>query len=113
MLTQYENNADLLRFYQGMGHLRRNCLYLFNDHFEVIFRDDARHVMAYKRWDEVGNVMIVVFNLKFEYAGEVQIPNLEDGQWHEYIHNYDVTVEGGVLRDTLAESEVKIYLKQA
>jgi 1,4-alpha-glucan branching enzyme len=113
VLTRHENNADLLRFYQGMGHLRRNCLYLFNDHFEVIFRDDSRKILAYKRWDEVGNELIVVFNLKFDYAGEVVISGVTDGQWHEYIYDYDLTVEGGILRDTLAESEIKIYLKQA
>ncbi|MFN8372670.1 MAG: hypothetical protein U0694_07310 [Anaerolineae bacterium] len=48
------------------------------------------------------------------YAGDFTIENagLEDGTWHEAVYNYDVTVSGGVLRDTLAESEAKVYVKR-
>jgi hypothetical protein len=54
----------------------------------------------------------VVINLCDKYAGDFAIENVEDGTWHEYLYNYDSQVEGGVLRDVLAESEVKIFIKQ-
>jgi len=68
--------------------------------------------MAYKRWNDEGNIVVVVANLLDQFAGEVEIPNWPgDGTWHEYTHDYDVEVGGGVLRDSLAESEVKVYIK--
>ena len=51
-------------------------------------------------------------NLKDTYAGNIQVENWPgDGRWHEYHNNYDIEVAGGTLNDTLAESEVKIYIK--
>lgn len=68
--------------------------------------------MAYKRWNDEGQVVVVVANLQDEFAGEVQIPNWPgDGTWHEYINDYDIEAGGGTLTDTLAESEVKVYIK--
>lgn len=68
--------------------------------------------MAYKRWNDEGNVVVVVANLLDDFAGEAHIPNWpSDGKWHEYINNYDVEVGGGTLHDSLAESEVKVYIK--
>ena len=35
----------------------------------------------------------------------------KDGQWREVLYDYETTVHGGRLADTLAESEAKIYVK--
>ncbi len=56
--------------------------------------------------------MVVVVNLHGKYEGEVEIGNWPgDGKWHEYINNYDIDVQGGLLKDTMAESEAKIYIR--
>jgi hypothetical protein len=57
---------------------------------------------------------VVVANLKDEYAGSFTIgkADLNDGTWHEYVFDYDIDVEGGVLNDTLGPSEVKGFIKQ-
>lgn len=113
-LLKNEGNANLMRHYAGLIHLRKNTPALQNDNFEVVFSDDSRSVFAYKRWDDSGGVLVVVANLCDKYAGEVVIANagLEDGTWREFIYNYETSVQGGALRDTLAESEVKIFIKQ-
>ncbi|HEX2905957.1 MAG TPA: alpha-amylase family glycosyl hydrolase [Phototrophicaceae bacterium] len=113
-LLQNDTNSGLLHFYQGLIKLKRTTSALQNDTFEVILRDDNRGLLAYKRWDDAGGVVVVVANLRHQYAGEFVLENvgLEDGSWHEYVFNYDNTVQNGVLRDTLAESEIKIFVKR-
>lgn len=111
-LLQNPNNKDLMHFYSGLIHLRKNTPALCGNTFEVFFRDDQRGIIGFKRWDAAGGIVVVLANLKDSFAGEVQVGGWPgDGTWHEYRNNYDVQVSSGVLHDTLAESEVKIYLR--
>jgi 1,4-alpha-glucan branching enzyme len=111
-LLQNHNNADLMRYYAGLIGLRKHTRALQSNTFEPIFADQERCIFAFKRWDEGGGVVVVVANLNDDYEGEIQIGNWPgDGVWHEHVHNYNVQVQGGILKDHLAESEVKIYIK--
>jgi 1,4-alpha-glucan branching enzyme len=110
-LLQNESNADLRRYTTGLVKLRTSAAPLHANTFEVVLADAERGLFAFKRWEEASGVVVVVANLRDDFAGAVEVPGWPgDGRWHEFIHNYDVEVEGGVLHDTLAESEVKIYL---
>jgi hypothetical protein len=55
----------------------------------------------------------MVANLKPEYVGKVEIASagIGNGRWREAIYDYEVLVQRNCLSDTLAESEVKIYIK--
>ncbi|NLX09006.1 MAG: alpha-amylase [Chloroflexi bacterium] len=111
-LLDNERNGDLHRYYKGLIHFRKDNPALVTPNIEVIHLDHERKILAFKRWNDEGNVVIVVANLLDQYAGDVEIGNWhEDGAWHEYLDDYDIEVQGGVLRDTLAESEVKVYVK--
>jgi 1,4-alpha-glucan branching enzyme len=111
-LLQNQNNADLMHYYAGLIYLRKTNRALQGNTFEAISKDKERCIFAFKRWDDGGGVVVVVANLKDSFAGDVQVGNWPgDGKWHEFINNYDVEVQGGVLKDSLAESEVKIYIK--
>ncbi len=84
------------------------------DEFQVVLKDKEREIIAYKRWNGGGNVLVVVANLRDKPTGEFTIADcgLEDGTWHEHVFNFDVPVTGGVLKDSMGPSEVKIYIKQ-
>ncbi len=111
-LLQNARNADLMRYYAGLIYLRKTTRALQSNTFEAIDVDRERAILGYKRWDDGGGIVVVVANLRDVYAGEVKVGNWPgDGKWHEYHNNYDVEVHGGILTDTLAESEVKIYIK--
>ena len=111
-LLQNPLNADLQRYYSGLIALRKETHALQTNTIEPVFADAERSIIAFKRWDDGGGIVVTLANLKDEYAGDVQIGNWPgDGKWHEYHNNYDVEVQGGVLNDTLAESGVKIYVK--
>jgi len=113
MLKESERNQNLFNHYKGLIHLRKSNPALFSNNFEPVLNDPQRGLIGFKRWNDQGNVVIVVANLKDEYAGGFEIvgKGMEDGRWHEYIYNYDTEVQGGTLRDSLAESEVKVFIK--
>lgn len=106
---------DLQKYYKNVIALRKNNRPLqLADNIEFLYTDPAKQLLAFKRWEEQGSVVVVLVNLNDTFAGPVEIPNIPtNGTWHEWIHDYDVTVEGDVLRDQLAESEIKIYLVDA
>jgi len=111
-LLQNDRNKHLHALYVGLGRLRCENPALREDTFEIIHQDSKRMLLAYKRWNDQGNEVVVVANLKDDYAGPVEIGGVTGGTYHEYTHNYDVDASDGTLRDKLAESEVKIYVKK-
>jgi len=103
---------DLFKFYKNLITLRRsNPALQLADNIEFLYTNPDQKVLAFKRWDDQNHVVVVVVNLHDTFAGQVEIPNIPaNGAWHEWIHNYDLQVDQNVLRDQLAESEIKIYL---
>lgn len=113
-LLKNDRNRNLLEHYKGLIHLRRDTPALQSEGFEPLIKDESRKVLAFKRWNKEGNVVLVVANLHDEPAGEVTIegPCVEDGHWHEFFGNYDVHVQGGKLVDTYGPSQVKIFVRK-
>lgn len=113
-LLQNEANRGLLEHYKYLIRLRKANPALRSNNYAVVADFPDRAIIAYKRWNEEGNQVLVIANLKDTYAGQFEIggAGIEDGAWQEAIYNYEVTVNGGVLVDTLGESDVKIYIKK-
>jgi 1,4-alpha-glucan branching enzyme len=113
-LLENEANQGLVNHYRHLLHLRATNPALTSDTFEDAADLPDRGIIAFKRWSGDGNVVLVAANLKDEFAGGFSVGDagLEDGTWKEVVYNYDVQVSGGVLSDELAESDVKIYVKQ-
>lgn len=112
-LLKNKRNQGLRDHYAHLISLRKSNPALQSDTYEPLADMPGRGIIAFKRWNDGGNEVVVVANLMPQYAGEVEITTgLEDGTWHEAIFNYDVQVEGGRLVDVLAESEAKIYIKR-
>jgi len=112
-LLKNEHNASLHDHYRQLIRLRRDNPALYSPNYQPIASMQDRGILAYKRWNDYGNVVVVVANLKDALAGDFQVSGgLEDGTWRECVQGYDVQVQGGVLADMLAESDVKVYIKQ-
>lgn len=112
-LLQNEANADLLHYVKGLIYLRKTTMALKTENIEFIYCDEENKVLAWKRWNDEGSQVLVVANFSDNFLGDYTLTELaEDGKWHEYTHDYDITIEGGVLKDNLAESKCKIYIKQ-
>ncbi|HRK31365.1 MAG TPA: alpha-amylase family glycosyl hydrolase, partial [Tepidisphaeraceae bacterium] len=113
-LLRHDNNKALRKYCQTLIGARKEHIALRKDTFECLLSDKERLLFAYKRWDEGGNVAVIAANLRDQPAGECEINSggLEDGTWREIVNGYDATVSGGVLKDSLAESEVKVFIRQ-
>lgn len=113
-LLDNDNNKQLHEFHKGLINLRKNTPALQTDSFEVTLLDKERLLLAYKRWNDQGNVVMVIANLQDAPAGEVAVegPCVDNGAWHEFLSNYDVTVENNCLADQFGASEVKIFIRK-
>ena len=114
-LLKNDLNKQLNDYTKTFIRIRNQNPALRSDSFQVVLKDQGRQLFGYKRWDGGGDVVVIVANLKDEPSGEFVIENagLEDGNWKDAVHGNEIKVEGGVLRDTLGPSEVKVFVKQA
>jgi len=113
-LLANEPNSGLFNHYKFLIGLRKANPALCSENFQVVLNLPERGIIAYKRWDASGSVVVVVANLKDSFGGEFEIGDagLQDGHWHEAVYNFEMQIEGGRLKDSLAESDVKIYILQ-
>lgn len=113
-LLENEANRALHEFYKHMIHVRLGNPALTGHQYQTILDLPERGILAFKRWNAQGNVVVVVANLKDEFGGEFEIANaaLEDGEWREVVYGYDIQLTGGTLKDKLAQSDVKVYIKR-
>jgi 1,4-alpha-glucan branching enzyme len=113
-LLNNERNADLQKYTANLVRLRLATPAMMTDGFEVCLLDHGRQVLAYKRWNTEGGVVVVMANFRDDPPGRCRCRTrgLEDGDWQEQINHYDTKVQGGVLRDTLGPSEVKVFVKR-
>ncbi len=111
-LLKNEANRNLRDYYRKLIHLRTSTPALYGETFELCGRYDDRGIFAFKRWNNEGNVAVIVANLMDQYAGEFTFGWPDNGAWRECVWDYDVEVHNNSLTDTLAESEVKIYVKK-
>ncbi|HVT90198.1 MAG TPA: alpha-amylase family glycosyl hydrolase [Tepidisphaeraceae bacterium] len=113
-LLNNANNSDLLRYHQRLIKLRKETPALQGETFEVVLKDPGRGLLAFKRWNAEGNVIVIVVNLRDEPAGDFTIQDcgLEDGVWHEFVGHCDIDIKDGKFSDDLDRSEVKIYQKK-
>ena len=111
-LLNNDRNNDLKEHVEGLIKLRTSTPALQGDGFEVMGKHYDRGLLAFKRWDGKGGLVVVVANLKDSYAGDFTFGWPENGRWHEYVYDYDVNVENNTFTDSLAESAVKIYVRK-
>lgn len=109
-----KDNKDLHDFTASLIKLRRETPSLWGDNFEVLLSDSDRQIFAYKRWNDVGGVVVVVANIRDNPAGEFTIQNagLPDGAWREYGSNRSFQITGQQIKATLEPSEIKIFVKE-
>lgn len=113
-LLKNDRNSDLLEFHRKLIAARHMHAAFRADGFHVVLSDTDRSLFGYKRFDEAGEMAVVLANLLDGDAGGVEVSGagLPDGAYVELIHGDEVSVEGGVLRTTLGPSEAKVFLRR-
>jgi 1,4-alpha-glucan branching enzyme len=131
-LLKSGNNRDLQQYVSKLINLRRKNPVFQDDHFQTLLKDQERCLFAYKRWNDVGAVAVVVANLRDADTGEFSLPekSMDHGQWMEMsaAGEKEITVDAGngssggggggggagcgTIKTSLGPSEVKVFVKK-
>lgn len=110
-LLDNEANLGLLKYYQGLISLRKENAALRSDNISIFHENTDDNVVGFMRWHEMGARVAVIANCSDNFIADYEVSDLpEDGQWHEWTKNYDVTVEGGTLTIDLPEYEAQVLV---
>ena len=90
------NGQRLFRFYQDIIRLRLNHSGLRSNNIDIIHVHNANRVIAWRRWDETEELLIVASlnNHPFDTGYTIESFRLGDGSWRE-IFNSDSSPYGG------------------
>jgi 1,4-alpha-glucan branching enzyme len=110
-LLNNDENASLLEFVRGLTALRKQTHALFTTNINFFHDDPNSQVLAYVRWNSEGSQVAVIANCSDRYLADYTVKNFpQGGTWHEWTHNYDITVEGTELTLDLPEYEAKVLV---
>ncbi|MEA5451718.1 alpha-amylase family glycosyl hydrolase [Leptolyngbya sp. CCNP1308] len=110
-LLDNDRNYDLMKYYRGLIHLRKNNRALRTEDVEFFYEDAEAKVLAYIRWTDEGSRVVVVVNFSGQYLADYNVRNFpHNGTWHEWTNDYDVEVNDGVWTTDLPEYEAKVLV---
>lgn len=110
-LLEQEYNRDLFNFYQRIISLRKETPALATENIEFFHENEGDRVLAFVRWNEVGDRVVVVANFSDNDHPGYTLPNFPvDGTWHEAISNQEVKASAGKLMLDLSQWEAKVLL---
>lgn len=108
-LLDNDENRDLLEYVRGLTSLRKTTYALFTNNIDFFHDNPDEKVLAYVRWNDDGSQVVVLANCSAQYLADYTVPNFpKPGTWHEWTHDYDITVEGDSITLDLAEFEAKV-----
>jgi len=106
-------NRGLFEYYKGLIALRKQNHALYTENINFFHEDPDSKVLAYIRWNDAGDRVVVVANFSDQFLAGYQIPNFSEvGTWHEWTGNYDVEVGDAGLTIDLGEYEAKVLVWQ-
>jgi 1,4-alpha-glucan branching enzyme len=110
-LLEKEENRDLFEYYKSLITLRKQHPALQSDNIQFFHENPAAKVLAYVRWNDAGDRVVVVANFSDKYLAGYQVPHFPSaGKPHEWLSNSNVEVtEDGLVID-LAENEAKVFV---
>ncbi len=112
-LLQNELNQSLFEYYKGLIALRKHNHALYTENINFFHEDPDNKVLAYIRWNDQGDRVVVVVNFSDQFLAQYQISNFpEAGTWHEWTLNYDVEAENEGVKLDLGEYEAKVLVWQ-
>jgi 1,4-alpha-glucan branching enzyme len=111
-LLESDENKDLFNYYKTLIELRKTNSALSTANVEFFHEDSANCVMAFQRFDDDGNVVVVVLNLSDDDLENYEIPNFPVGEnWHEWTKNYDTEISEKAMTVSLSRREGLVFVK--
>jgi 1,4-alpha-glucan branching enzyme len=105
-------NRDLFNLYKGLIALRKQHPAFASDNISFFHEDVENKVLAYERWAESGEKLLVVVNFSGQALTAYRVANVpENGCWQEWAGDFKVEVSGNQLALDLPERAARIFIK--
>jgi len=106
-------NQSLFEYYKGLIALRKHNHALYTENINFFHEDPDNKVLAYIRWNNQGDRVVVVVNFSDQFLAQYQLSNFpEAGTWHEWTLNYDVEAGHEGVKLDLGAYEAKVLVWQ-
>lgn len=110
-LLKNENNQKLHDHYKSLITMRKQNNALRRNDLEFFYEHVEDGILAFTRWDEGGNQVVVVLNLKGNQHGDYKIPNFpRDGLWHAWTYNVDTEIKDRTWIGHIDPWEAKVFV---
>ena len=105
-----DNNRGLFDYYKGLIELRKQHQALQTTNIDFFYEDAEAKVLAYVRWSDRGDRVVVVANFSDNFLSEYRISDFpKAGTWHEWTRNYNIEAENSLVLD-LGGYEAQVFV---
>jgi 1,4-alpha-glucan branching enzyme len=112
-LLEQDMNQDLFQFYQKLIALRKSQAALQTDDIEFFHENAENKVLAFVRWHEMGNRVVVIANFSDQAFEDYELPNFpEDGTWRDGLDDRSLEVTDHRLQISLNAHEARVLVWQ-
>lgn len=110
-LLKSDRNQDLLSYYKRLIALRKEHPAIQSNNIEFFHENSDAKVLAYVRWNDAGDRVVVVVNFSNQFLAGYQVTKFPaTGKWYELTHDYEVEATDKGATIDLAESEAKVLV---
>lgn len=112
-LLEQDLNHDLFEFYQKIIQCRHSNSALQTENIEFFHQDLDNTVLAYVRWNDVGNRVVVIANFSNQSFDEYEVPYFpENGMWRDWFTNELLEAQDHRLTTSLEAVSAKVFIYQ-
>ncbi len=113
-LLEQDLNQDLFQFYKRLIALRKEKLSLHTDNIAFFFENEADKLLAFVRWTDSGERVVVIVNFSDQSYEHYTIPNYPiDGTWKIWNSNQSIDAKNGEVAVNLPSFTAQILLQEA
>lgn len=110
-LLANNNNRNLWEYHKSLIALRKSNKALQSDNIDFFHEDPQTKVLAYNRWNNEGNRVVVIANFSDHFLSGYRVPNFPArGKWHEWTRDYDINTQEDSLVLDLGEYEAQVLV---
>jgi 1,4-alpha-glucan branching enzyme len=110
-LLERPENQDLFEYYQRLIALRQQNPAVQSDNIEFFHENPESKVLAYVRWNDIGNRVVVVINFSDRDLNGYQITHFPaEGAWKNWFDNSLLKAEKGILMTDLPPYTATIFV---
>jgi 1,4-alpha-glucan branching enzyme len=112
-LLAQEDNKDLFNHCKNLIAFRKSHPALWSNNLAFFHEDIENNVLAYLRWTQEGDKVVVILNLSDQPLTNYVLANFpEDGVWLEYFKQIDFKVNDQRLAIDLPERDALILVRE-